>query len=59
MLFFCVRVGGALVAENLRLVWVDLEAHFLCCILECRKHFLYLFFGSCEQKSRRRHISGS
>ena len=47
--FFCVRVDGALVAENLRLVWVDPESHLLCCTLESTQYFPYLFFGSCEQ----------
>ena len=39
-MFFCVRVDGALVAESLRLVWVNPESHFLSCslefILECK-----------------------
>ena len=30
---FCVRIDGALVAENLRLVWVNPESHFLGCFL--------------------------
>ena len=47
--FFCVRVDGALVAENLRLVWENPESHFLSCFLEFTHHFPYLFFGSCEQ----------
>ena len=47
--FFCVRVDGALVAQNLRLVWMNPESHFLCCFLEFTNHFQYLFFGSCEQ----------
>ena len=45
----CVRNDGALVAEDLRLVWVDPESHFLSCFLEFTQHFPYLFFGSCEQ----------
>ena len=48
-LFFRVRIHGALVAENLRLVWVDLESHFLGCFLEFVHHIPQLFFGSCEQ----------
>ena len=48
-MLFCVRVDGALVAENLRLLWVDPEAHFLCCFLEFTQHFSYLFFGCCKQ----------
>ena len=48
-MLFCVRVDGALVAESHRLVWVDPESYFLCCILETTKHFQYLLFGSCEQ----------
>ena len=47
--FFCVRVDGALVAENLRLVWVNPESHFLNCFLEFTQHVPYLFFGCCEQ----------
>ena len=47
-MLFCVRVDGALVAENLCLVWVDPEAHFLSYFLEFTQHFPYLFFGCCE-----------
>ena len=47
--FFCVRIDGALVAENLRLVWVNPESHFLGCFLEFTHHFPYLFFGGCKQ----------
>ena len=46
---FCVRIRGALVAENLRLVWVDRESHFLGCFLEFIHHIPQLFFGGCEQ----------
>ena len=46
---FCVRIHGALVAENLRLVWVDPESHFLGCFLEFIHHIPQLFFGGCEQ----------
>ena len=46
---FCVRIDGALVAENLRLVWVNPESHFLGCLLEFTHHFPYLFFGGCKQ----------
>ena len=46
---FCVRIDGALVAENLRLVRVNPESHFLGCLLEITHHFLYLFFGRCKQ----------
>ena len=35
----CVRIDGALVAENLRLVWVNPESHFLGCLLEFIHHF--------------------
>ena len=48
-MFFCVRIDGALVAENLRLVWVNPESHFLGCLLEFTHHFPYLFFGGCKQ----------
>ena len=44
---FCVRIDGALVAENLRLVWVNPESHFLGCCLEFIHH--YPQFGSCKQ----------
>ena len=44
-----VRVDGARVAENLRLVWVHPESHFLSCFLEFTHHFPFLFFGNCEQ----------
>ena len=44
-----VRIHGALVAENLRLVWVDPESHFLGCFLEFVHHIPQLFFGGCEQ----------
>ena len=47
--FFCVRVDGALVTENLRLVWMDPETHFFRHFLEFTQHFPYLFFGCCEQ----------
>ena len=46
---FCVRIHGALVAENLRLVRVDLESHFLGCFLEFVHHIPQLFFGGSEQ----------
>ena len=46
---FCVRIDGALVAENLRLVWVNPESHFLDCFFEITHHFPYLFFGCCKQ----------
>ena len=46
---FCVRIHGALVAKNLRLVWVYLESHFLGCFLEFVQHISQLFFGGCEQ----------
>ena len=46
---FCVRIDGALVAENLRLVKVNPESHFLGCLLDFIHHFLYLFFGRCKQ----------
>ena len=46
---FCVRVAGALVTENLRLVWMDPETHFFSYFLEFTQHFPQLFFGSCEQ----------
>ena len=49
VLFFCVRNDGAVVAEDLRLVWVDLESHFLGCFLEIVHHILQLFFGGCKQ----------
>ena len=48
-MFFCVRIDGALVAENLRLVWVNPESHFLGCLLEFTHHFPYLFFGGCNK----------
>ena len=44
-MFFCVRIDVALVAENLRLVWVNPESHFLDCFVEFTHHFPYLFFG--------------
>ena len=44
-----VRIDGALVAENSRLVWVNPESHFLCCIFEFAHHVPYLSCGSCEQ----------
>ena len=28
-----------MVAEKLRLVWVDPDAHFLCCLLEFAQHY--------------------
>ena len=46
---FCVRNHAALIAENFRLVWVNPESHFLCCIFEFAHHIPQLFFGSCEQ----------
>ena len=46
---FCVRIDGALVAENLCLVRVNPESHFLGSLLEFIHHFLYLFFGDCKQ----------
>ena len=46
---FCVVVHVALIAENLRLVRVNPESHFLCCLLEFTHHVPYLFFGCCEQ----------
>ena len=46
---FCVRIHGAPVAENLRLVFVDPESHFLGCFLEFIHHISQLFFGGCEQ----------
>ena len=48
-MLFCVRSDGALVAEDLRLVWVNPESHFLSCCLEITHHFPYLFFECCEQ----------
>ena len=47
--FFCVRVDGALVTENLSLVWMDPETHFFSYFLEFTQHFPYLLFGCCEQ----------
>ena len=46
---FFVRIHGALVAENLSLVWVVLESLFLGCFLEFVHHVPQLFFGGCEQ----------
>ena len=46
---FCVRIHGALVAENLRLVWVGPETHFIGCFLEFTHHVPQLFFGGCEE----------
>ena len=51
---FCVRIVGALVAENLRLVRVNPESHFLGCLLEFIHHFLYLFFG----RGKQHHVVG-
>ena len=36
---FCVGIDGALVAENLRFVWVNPESHFLGYLLEFIHHF--------------------
>ena len=52
--FFRVRTKAALVAENFRLSWVDLETHFFSTFLEFVHHFLKLFLGGCEQK----HVVG-
>ena len=49
LMSFCVRIHGALIAENLLLVWVDPESHFLGCFLEFIHHVPQLFFGGCEQ----------
>ena len=38
LMSFCVQINGALVAENLRLVWVNLESHFLSNFLEFTHH---------------------
>ena len=48
-MLFCVRIDGALVAENLRLVRVNPESNFLGCLLELTHHFPYLFIGGCKQ----------
>ena len=49
LISFCVGVHVALIAENFRLLWVNPESHFLCCIFEFTHHVPYLFFGGCEQ----------
>ena len=49
LIYLCVRIHVALIAENFRLVWVNPESHFLGCIFEFTHNVPYLFFGSCEQ----------
>ena len=48
--FFRVRVDGALVAENLRLIWMNPKSHFFSTLPEFTQHFPYLFFGCCKQQ---------
>ena len=38
-MLFCVRVDGALVTENLRLVWMDPEIHLFSYFFEFTPHF--------------------
>ena len=56
---FCVRIDGALVPENLRLVWMDAETHFFSYILEFTQHFSVSVLWMLRTASRRRQISGS